>query len=317
MRRALLLVTLATIGCATVEPGHRGLYFSSSKGLEHEPLLPGRHWCGLLDRIDDFDVTYSTRNEEIQTTSVEGLSLTLKIAVIFRPVLAELYDLETEIGLNYYDEVVGREFRSAARGVFARHSYLELLSKNEQLEDEIEADLRRRIKGKHIEIASITLESIQYANEIAKTLQDKLVAEQDAARQKTMLENEAMRSKLSLTSAAEQSKLRAETALREKQQEAELATQQAALDRIREESEAAKRMIKAKADAEAARFAAETIGRQERAHNQALTPLSVTEKGYEALKALGDRNANIMIGDWSKVPNFLFPLPGLAKVARP
>jgi hypothetical protein len=31
-------------------------------------------------------------------------------------------------------------------------------------------------------------------------------------------------------------------------------------------------------------------------------------KGYEALEALGKSgNAHIMLGDWSKIPNFLFP----------
>jgi len=49
-------------------------------------------------------------------------------------VRAELYELDTEIGTNFYDEVIGPEFRSAARGVFARHSYLDLMKRNEQVE---------------------------------------------------------------------------------------------------------------------------------------------------------------------------------------
>ena len=114
-------------------------------------------------RLEDFDVTYSTRKEAIRTNSSEGLQLDIHFAVIYRPVVSELYELDTEIGLNYYDEVVGPEFRSAARGVFARHSYTELQRQNEKIEDEIEADLRRRINGKHVEIASITMEAVEYA----------------------------------------------------------------------------------------------------------------------------------------------------------
>ena len=29
--------------------------------------------------------------------------------------------------------------------------------------------------------------------------------------------------------------------------------------------------------------------------------------GFDALKSLGNTNAHIMIGDWSRIPNFLFP----------
>src|SRR5579863_2841991 len=162
-----VLFAILFTGCDTVEPGHRGLYFDVRRGLQHEVLTPGMHWTGLLDHVDDFDVTYSTRNEEVRTTSSEGLQLDLRLAVIYRPIVTELYELDTEIGTDYYREVIGPEFRSAARGVFARHSYMELLRKNEQIEDEIEVDLRRRTTGKRVEIASVTLEAIQYAPEIA------------------------------------------------------------------------------------------------------------------------------------------------------
>ena len=313
MRIVVVFLVAASLtgwaGCATIEPGHRGLYFDTRRGLQHEVLTPGVHWTGLFDRIEDFDVTYSTANEEVRTTSSEGLQLDLRLAVIYRPIISELYELDTEIGPDYYREVIGPEFRSAARGVFARHSYLELLQKNEQIENEIEGDLRRRTTGKRVEIASVTLEAIAYAPEIARAVRDKLAAEQDAGRQKTVLENEAMRRKLDLEHQAEQARMQAEAALRAKQQEAELAKAQAQLDKIRVESEAEKRLVNARAEAEEAKLVGHAKAEQARLENQALTPLAVMMRGYEALEALGGSGAHIMLGDWSKVPSFLFPFP--------
>jgi regulator of protease activity HflC (stomatin/prohibitin superfamily) len=311
-----LLLAASLFGCATVQPGHRGLYFDVRRGLQHEVLTPGLHWTGVLDRVDDFDVTYSTQNEEVRTTSSEGLQLDLRLAVIYRPIVTELYELDTEIGTDYYREVIGPEFRSAARGVFARHSYLELLRKNEQIEDEIEADLRRRTAGKRVEIASVTLEAIEYAPEIAKAVQEKLAAEQDAGRQKTVLENEAMRRKLDLEHQAEQARISAESALLAKQKEAELAKAQAQLDKIRAESEAEKRVISAKSEAEVSRLVSHAKAEQAKAENQALTPLAVMMRGYAALEALGGTDTHILLGDWSHVPSFLFPgLPTLNATA--
>jgi regulator of protease activity HflC (stomatin/prohibitin superfamily) len=308
----MLTSTLLISACTTtIQPGHRGLMISGS-GPEREPLLPGRHWTGLFSRIEDIDISYSTHHEEVHTTSAEGLPLILDVEVIYRPKLPELYDLITEVGTNFYEEIVGPEFRSAARGVFARRSYLELLKRNEQIEDEIETDLRRRIDGKHLEVSSITLESITYAPEIGKAVTDRLAAEQDAARQRTLLENEAMRKKLEIEHHAEHARITAEAALTEKRSELELAKQQAALDKVREESEAEKRIIRAHAQAEEAKLTAKATAEQAHAVNAALTPLSVMQKGYEALETLGKSgNAHVMLGDWSKVPSFLFP-PSLA-----
>ena len=56
--------------------------------------------------------------------------------------------------------------------------------KNEKIEDEIESEVRRRTRGKHVEIASITIEAVEFAPEIANAVRAKLVAEQDALRQK-------------------------------------------------------------------------------------------------------------------------------------
>lgn len=297
---------LASAGCygETVEPGHRGLLFDPrGGGLSHEVLRPGYHHTGMHARIDDFDVTYSTHKEDIQTTSSEGLAMTLHLAVIYKPVESELYELDTEIGPNYYDEVIGPEFRSAARGVFAHHGYAELQVKNEKIEDEVEDDLRRRIKGKHIEVASVTLEGVDYAPEISAAIRAKLAGEQEAIRQKTALENDSLRKKLELEQQAEQAKLKAEEEMREKQHEKEMAEQQAAIDKIQSEDAAQSEVTKAKGEAEAIALLAKAK-KQEQA---AITPLAVQLAAYEALGKLGGNGTTILLGDWSRAPQFLFP----------
>ena len=94
--RTLTVVTalsaLSTlIGCsgAIVEPGHRALFFDPrNKGLQHEVLGPGYYKVGSYGRLEDFDVTYSTHKEQIHTTSAEGLTVDIHLAVIYRPVVS-------------------------------------------------------------------------------------------------------------------------------------------------------------------------------------------------------------------------------------
>jgi regulator of protease activity HflC (stomatin/prohibitin superfamily) len=215
---ALLAVALGTSGCATttIEPGHRGLLFAPREGgLKHEVLQPGYYrlgWCFIdctSNRIDDFDVTYSTKAERLQVRSSEGLDLDVGVSVIYRPIIAELYQLDTEIGRNYYDEVIGPEFRSTCGGVFARHSYADLQHGVLAIENEVEAELRRRTAGKHVEIASVTIERIAYAPEIAEAVRQRLAAAEEARRRQADEELEFAQKKREIERENELRRLRA------------------------------------------------------------------------------------------------------------
>jgi regulator of protease activity HflC (stomatin/prohibitin superfamily) len=335
---AVAMAIGSTAGCATttIEPGHRGLYFAPNNGgLKREVLQPGKYglgWCFLYcesNRIDDFDVTYSTRTEEIHTKSIEGLDLGLKLSVIYRPIVAEIYQLDTEVGPNYYDEVIGPEFRSACRGVFALHSYAELQRKNESIENEVEAELRRRTGGKHVEISSVTLETVNYAPEIAQKIREKIAGEQEAARQEAAIAWDAARKKQVLAAEAEQKKLKAETdaaqqklelqkegetaRFKAEQEIAAMETQrkvtraEAEIERLRAETAAAKKIIEAKADAEATKQRARAHAEEQRAETAGVTPMEVMLHAYDALGQLGGTGTTIVLGDWAHVPSFLFP----------
>jgi regulator of protease activity HflC (stomatin/prohibitin superfamily) len=312
-------VLACSSGCVgtTVESGHLGLFFDPGKGLQHDPIKPGYHHTGSIFRhghIEDFDVTYSTRKEAVNTASQEGLALSMHLAIIFRPIASELYELDSEIGPNYYDEVVGPEFKSAARGVLAHHSYGELLSKNSKIEDEIEDAVRERIKGKHIEISSITMEQIDYAPEIAAAVRAKLVSEQEAARQKVQIENDALKKKLELEHTAEQAKMEAEQALREKENELTLTKEQTEIDKLKAASDAETKITHAKAEAQEITLLAKAHAAERHAEASAITPLTVAMHAYDALGQLGGQGTQIMLGDWSHTPRFLFPPGGIMGV---
>ena len=323
MRRlAMVFLLTFTQGCAyyTVNPGHRGIRFDPHQGgLNQQVLQPGMYnlgFCLIRDcgNVDDYDVTFSTHKEVVHTTSSEGLTMDVHVSVIYRPVISELYDLANEIGPNYYDEVIGPEFRSSSRGVFARHSYSELMNRNEKIEDEIETEVRRRTRGKHVEVASITMEGVDYAPEIATAVRQKLVAEQDALRQKASVEAEALRKRTQIETEAQATRLRNEAELEEEKRnsELELLKQKDLLSRAQgqlgvEKAEADARLVKAQAQTKEMTILAEGELAQNRAKAAAMTPLTVQQAGYSALQAFAGSGATVYLGDWSHVPNFLFP----------
>ncbi|MEO7112001.1 MAG: SPFH domain-containing protein [Polyangiaceae bacterium] len=302
-------------GCygETVESGHLALLYDPHDGLQRDPLGPGYHRLGVCmpfavcKHVEDFDVTYSKHQEEVRTTSQEDLALDLRVAIRYRPIISELYLLDTEVGPNYYDEVVQPEFRSAARGVISRHSYQELQKNNQKIEDEIEEELRRRIKGKHIEISAVTLEGVTYAPEIADTIRARLVNEQEAIKKKSQLESESLARKLELERSSDEAKFKTEQLERQKEADVKVAQEQAAIDKVQAETEASVTVTKAKADSEARKMLAKATEAEKKAEAQSVTPLEVQMHAYDALGKMGGEGTTIYLGDWSHAPAFLFP----------
>jgi regulator of protease activity HflC (stomatin/prohibitin superfamily) len=341
----LIAVSLGAMACGrqAVEPGQRGLrYDPHNGGVKPEVLQPGLHslgWCFMRDcgYVETYDITYQTKKESVFTPSSEGLAMDVKVVVMFRPVTSELYQLHTEIGKDYYEVVVGPEFRSAARNVLARHSYTTLVGQLEKIEDEIEAEVRRRTLGKHIEVASITIEQVKYASpEIASAVEKRLIGQQEAARQKAAIEAQAAREKMQLELAAAQAKLKSETeatqaklqgelAAEKAKRESELAAEKArleaqlALERARtqrqvvseqlaiDKLEAQQKVIRAKAAADERELLASATAAEKRAEAASYTPLTVQAAGFEALGKLGGNGTTIFLGDWSRAPQFLWP----------
>jgi regulator of protease activity HflC (stomatin/prohibitin superfamily) len=273
---ALVAAALGSTGCATttVEPDHRGLYFApSSGGLRRDVLQPGKYtlgWCFIYctpNRVDQFDITYTTAHEEVTTKSSEGIDLQLRLSVIYRPIVSELYALATEIGMDgkYYDEVVGPEFRSACRGVFARHSYTELQKKNEAIENEVEAEVRRRTLGKHVEISSVLLETVTYDHELTEKYRQTEVVKQESVRQQAAIAaehekkmqlmntaNEAHEREIAIQKSEKQAEIEATTAQKRAEIESAAATRKLELEKEAEQQklEVAQQSAQAKFRAE-------------------------------------------------------------------
>ena len=192
-------LTMGT-GCAgvTVNPGHRGILFDpGNSGVQPEVLKPGwvsvtcPFWVpdGQCKRVDDYDVTYQTSTEQFHVLSKEGLPMDVQIAVSYRPVISELYLLDTEIGSKYFDKVIGPEFRNASIGVFSKESYQDLQRLNGEIESKIEKRLRERLKGKHLEVSSVFIQHVAYDPTILQQQQQEVVSRQELETNKQLRAN--------------------------------------------------------------------------------------------------------------------------------
>jgi regulator of protease activity HflC (stomatin/prohibitin superfamily) len=376
---ALSALTMGT-GCAgaTINPGHRALMFDpGNNGIQPEVIQPG--WVRLscpfwtpddrCPRVEDYDVTYQTSNEAFHVISKEGLPMDVQIAVTYRPIVAELYLLDTEIGHHYFDKVIGPEFRNAAIGVFSKESYSDLQRLNGDIENKIQKRLQDRLKGKHLEVSSVFIQHTSYDPTILDQQQKEVVSRQELQTnkqlrankyeeekqrlqlqteskeleidaQKKLLAAETEKKKLELNAQAEQKKLemsadlevakieaeknaqsekaRIDSELRNKQVEKKLAAEQAQIDKMKADAEAATQVAQANGESTARLALAKATAAENGASAANITPMQVEMHAYDALGKLGGTGTTIMMGDWSKLPNWLFPrVPGFQTAFAP
>jgi hypothetical protein len=136
------------------------------------------------------------------------------------------------------------------------------------------------------------MEAVNYAPEIAAAVRAKLVSEQESAREAAKREQERQAT---------------EQVMHNKEVESKLAIKQAEIDKVKALAEAQVRITKAEAEAKERTLLAHAAAEERKAETNSLTPLAVMVHAYDALGKLGGEGTTIMLGDWSRTPQFLFP----------
>jgi len=154
----------------------------------------------------------------------------------------ELYALQEDLGVRYYDTIVQSAFFTATRTVFAHYNMVDIPENSEKIEQEIHDHVAQRIAGHHLELGRVALQHIDYPPAVQQAIEQRLVMQQ-----------------------------------REIQKEAEIkiAGEEASIAHIQAESAAATAKISAISDGETSKIRAEGEAKAQELLGKTLTPLFV------------------------------------------
>jgi len=198
MRRTLLALTLVAMPflpgcrCPVVDSGHRGIVFKSlGGGTSKEVLGEGLHVMPLWNSVITYDTRVHEMKEVLIVISSNGLTMQVDTSVRYRPKSDELFALQTKIGPDYAQKVVGPVVRSEARKVFGRYQPEEIYStKREQIEAQIYEEVLKALEGKHVIVEAILVRDVGLPETIKTAIADKLAEEQRSQKMKFTLDKE-------------------------------------------------------------------------------------------------------------------------------
>ncbi len=198
MRRRFLLLSLAVAPfvvacrCPTVDSGHRGIVFKTlGGGTSKEVLGEGMHVIPIWNHVIPYDTRVHEMKEPLTVLSSNGLTLRVDASVRYRPKTEELFELQTEIGPDYDQKVIGPIVRSETRKVFGRYSPEEIYStKREEIERQIYNEVLRALQGKHVIVEAVLIRDVDLPEAIKNAISDKLAEEQRSQKMRFTLDKE-------------------------------------------------------------------------------------------------------------------------------
>jgi regulator of protease activity HflC (stomatin/prohibitin superfamily) len=176
---AFLLLTTACAG-TSVQPGQRGLFWHPfSEGLSSEPLKAGFYWRALWNDVYVYDVRWQSYVETVDALSSDDLLVKLRTAVVMRPIPEEIYFIAQEIGPDFYPRVVKPEVLAAVRSVVSGYPMVTVPEKSVEIASKVQAVVVEKLKGRHLQIASVALAEIELAKLVLVAVEQKQAKEQE------------------------------------------------------------------------------------------------------------------------------------------
>lgn len=190
--RALGIATLFTlVACgATIRPGQAGLKYKAFKhpGLQKEVLPEGYYPLWGWNKLIIYDTTSQTRAEEIHSLTKDNLHVPVTVAVTFHPDKANLYNIHTRIGPDFYAKLIGPAFVTLVRNEFSHHEHNLLADEGPIIEQTVLDKLRKITAPHHIIIDQVAISHIDYDDTVTQAISRKVSTRQQAEQKRVEVE---------------------------------------------------------------------------------------------------------------------------------
>jgi prohibitin 1 len=293
----LLFVIIGLFSCTVIRQGEVGVKRRLGK-IDPQFVEQGPKGYNIFTTTI-LKVPTRTMNIEVKPDlpSKEGLTIRSEISILYRIKPEAAPKIVQNIGLNYEGEVILPVFRSASADITAKFLAKDMHSgERAQIEHAIRKQMSDILEPRGFIIDNVLLKSIRLPEGLARTIEEKLQAEQDAQRMEFVKERE---------------KRDAERKIIEAEGKKEIARIQAEGEKNAAiiQAEARKRMteIEAEGKANAMRIEADATRRANDTINKTLTPQVLKLRQIEAFRALSNSNNSKLVITDGKTPFLSLP----------
>lgn len=187
----IMLIAFMLMNCSVIRQGEVGVKRKLGK-LNNQIIQPGAvGYNPFLTKIIKMPIR--TMNMEINSNlpSREGLNVSAVISILYRIQPDKAPHIVETIGVGNEINVISSVFRSTAADVCSRYFAKDMHSaQRANIEREIAEQMLSILKPRGFDIEAVLLKNIQLPEGLARAIEEKLEAEQDAQRMEFLLDRE-------------------------------------------------------------------------------------------------------------------------------
>jgi regulator of protease activity HflC (stomatin/prohibitin superfamily) len=184
----LLFLPVLAGSCTVIRPGEVGVKQKIGK-LEDKVRQPGAVLINpFTTRVIKASVQTNDLELSLSLPSKEGLSIVSQISILYRLEQEKVPFVIRNLGQNY-ENIIANVFRSASADVCAQFFAKDMHSgMRANIEEEIRKKMISILGPQGISVESVLMKSIQLPAGLARSVEEKLQAEQDAMRMEFVLQ---------------------------------------------------------------------------------------------------------------------------------
>ena len=179
---SLFLLTIVFSSFTVISAGHTGVQVTLGE-VNPVPLTEGVHFVNPISAVKDVDV----RLQKDQLTGANAGTKDLQqvhtdIVVQYRLNASKVPQIYKEFGLNVDEKVLGPAINEAFKSVTAHYTSEELVTKRQQVSEEIQDKLKSKVAPFDIDVSGISLVNFGFSPEYQKAIEAKVIATQQTAK---------------------------------------------------------------------------------------------------------------------------------------
>lgn len=186
---SLLVLIIFFTSCATIREGEVGVKRTLGKYADKTYTEGLRFYNPFLTSIVKISTQTENLEVDLSIPSKEGLNIISEVSILYRVIAKEAPSILRNIGQNYERNIILPVFRSSVADVTSRF-YAKDMHTGERttIEKAIRDQMMVYLDGKGLVIDAVLLKSIRLPASLARAIELKLEAEQDAQRMEFVLQ---------------------------------------------------------------------------------------------------------------------------------
>ncbi len=187
----LAVAALSLTGCATIQQDEIGVKTRFGR-VASGPLQPGAQFViPGVNSVLRVPSRVVNREVRLEMPTREGLNVSAEVSILYRARPDQVARILEKSGLRYEDDVIIPVFRSAAADVSARYMAKDLHSGvRAGIESAIRTQMMAVLEPRGFEVENVLLKSIRLPVDLARSIEEKLEAEQRSEQMRFVLDRE-------------------------------------------------------------------------------------------------------------------------------